>query len=236
MRLLAIETATEACSVAVLDGERLLERHEVAPRRHAALVLPWAEALLQEAGIARHALDGVLASRGPGAFTGVRLGLSLAQGIALALQRPMAGISTLAVLALGADAAEGDKVLAAIDARMGEVYVAGFRIRDGLPQPLAAEQVLAPEQVQLAGVDWHAVGTGFAAADGLLAQRLQDRLASCRPDALPRAGHLARLGAAAFAAGQALPPERIEPAYLRDQVALTLAEQAARRAERSAGN
>ena len=99
MRLLAIETSTEACSIAVwVDGD-VRERHELAPRRHTQLALPWAEALLAEAGIARAQLDAIAVGRGPGAFTGVRLGIALAQGIALALDRPLLPVSTLAVLA-----------------------------------------------------------------------------------------------------------------------------------------
>src|SRR5690606_19947043 len=101
MRLLAIETSTEACSVAVMVDGAVSERFEIAPRRHAELVLPWAETLLAEAGLRRADLDAIAVSRGPGAFTGVRLGISIAQGIALALDRPLVAVSTLAVLALG---------------------------------------------------------------------------------------------------------------------------------------
>src|SRR5690606_27875807 len=109
-----------------LDGE-VHERFEVAPRRHAELALPWAEALLAEAGVARSQLDAIAVGRGPGAFTGVRLGVALAQGIALGLERPVVPVSTL--MALAAPVA-GDRVIAAIDARMGEVYLAAFG-RDG---------------------------------------------------------------------------------------------------------
>ena len=113
MKLLAFETATEACSVAVyVDGE-VRERFEVAPRRHAELALPWADALLAEAGVAKSQLDAIAVGRGPGAFTGVRLAVALAQGIALALDRPVLPVSTLAALATRAT---GERVLAAIDA------------------------------------------------------------------------------------------------------------------------
>ncbi|MEO8743427.1 MAG: tRNA (adenosine(37)-N6)-threonylcarbamoyltransferase complex dimerization subunit type 1 TsaB, partial [Lysobacteraceae bacterium] len=89
MKLLAIETATEACSVALsIDGE-VRERFEIAPRRHGELVLPWADALLTEAGIVKSQLDAIAVGRGPGAFTGVRLAVAIAQGIALALDRPV---------------------------------------------------------------------------------------------------------------------------------------------------
>lgn len=242
MRLLAIETSTEACSVAVLAGGAVSERFEVAPRRHAELVLPWAEALLAEAGLRRADLDAIAVSRGPGAFTGVRLGMSIAQGIALALDRPLLPVSTLAVLAMGAlrvpgipdaDAPSPDFILAAIDARMGEVYAGAF-VRDGQGlHALDRERVAAPDALGLPpGGPWHGVGTGFAAADGALARRLGDGLVSADATALPRAADLVHLGALLLAAGGAMAPEKAEPAYLRDSVALTLAEQAAAREAR----
>ncbi|MGN6514107.1 MAG: tRNA (adenosine(37)-N6)-threonylcarbamoyltransferase complex dimerization subunit type 1 TsaB [Lysobacteraceae bacterium] len=231
MRLLAFETATEACSVALwLDGE-VRERFEVAPRRHAELALPWAEALLAEAGIAKAQLDAVAVGRGPGAFTGVRLAIALGQGIALGLDRPLLPVSTLAALAADAP---GERVLAAIDARMGEVYLGAFAREGDALRALAPEAVLAPQSAPLPeGTGWTAVGTGFAAAQDALQARLQGRLGQVDAAALPRAAAVARLGAAAFARGEGLPPERVEPAYLRDNVALTLAEQQALRASRA---
>src|SRR5690606_39267052 len=153
MKLLAFELATEACSVALwIDGE-VRERHEVAPRRHAELALPWAEALLAEAGIARRDLDGLAVGRGPGAFTGVRLGLSIVQGIALGLDLPVVGASTLAVLAAGAarEAGGDARVLAAIDARMGEVYAGAFEVAAGAVRPLGPETVGPADAVVLPG-------------------------------------------------------------------------------------
>src|SRR5258706_8076284 len=105
MKLLALETATEACSVALwLDGE-VRERFELAPRRHAELALPFVQSLLDEAGMAKSQLDAIAVGRGPGAFTGVRLAVALAQGIALALDRPVVAVSTLAALAMRGDGA-----------------------------------------------------------------------------------------------------------------------------------
>lgn len=235
MKLLAFETATEACSVALyLDGQ-VRERFELAPRRHAELALPWAQALLEEAGVARAQLDAVAVGRGPGAFTGVRLGIALAQGIGLALDRPLVAVSTLEVLAAAAPEEGPDRVLAAIDARMGEVYAGAYAREGGRLVLLQREQVLAPDAVRLPageGGPWQGVGTGFGAADGLLARHLQADLARVDATALPRAGVLARLAAAAFGRGEAVPAGQVEPAYLRDNVALTLAEQQALRASR----
>ncbi|MGH8118461.1 MAG: tRNA (adenosine(37)-N6)-threonylcarbamoyltransferase complex dimerization subunit type 1 TsaB, partial [Rhodanobacteraceae bacterium] len=126
MNLLAIETATEACSVALLHHDALIDRSELAPRRHAELVLPMADELLAEAGIARTQLDAVAMGRGPGAFTGVRLAVSVAQGLALALDIPVVPVSSLAVLAMQAPR-NGAAILAAIDARRAEIYAGAFR-------------------------------------------------------------------------------------------------------------
>ena len=229
MKLLTFETATEACSVAVyVDGE-VSERFDLAPRRHAELALPWADEVLAEAGIAKSQLDAIAVGRGPGAFTGVRLAIAVAQGIALALDRPVLPVSTLAALAMRAD---GDRILASIDARMGEVYLGAFSRRGDDLVALDDEVVVKPDDATIPeGDSWHGVGTGFAAAEAALSLRLHGRLATVDAVALPHAADVARLAALAFARGEAVAAERIEPAYLRNNVALTLAEQQALRAK-----
>lgn len=227
MKLLAFETATEACSVALwLDGD-VRERFELAPRRHAELALPWAQALLADAGIARSQLDGIAVGRGPGAFTGVRLAIAVAQGIALALDRQVVAVSTLQALAMQS---HGDRVAAAIDARMGEIYLGTFA-RDASGELLAvdAEVVAKPDVAVVSAGQWDGVGTGFAAAEGSLRARLQPQLRMIDATALPHAADVARLAAQAFVRGEAVAPEKLEPAYLRNQVALTLVQQQALR-------
>lgn len=223
MKLLAIDTSTEACSVAVfVDGE-VHARHELAPRRHTQLVLPWADELLAAAGVAKSQLDALAVGRGPGAFTGVRLAIALVQGLALALDRPVLPVSTLAALAMQG---EGEDILAAIDARMGEVYLGAFRRdADGLVSPAGPEGLFAPAAAPVPDRPVHGVGTGFAADGGALVARLGDRLLGFDAGALPRAADLARLAARAFARGEAIAADALEPAYLRDKVALTLEEQ-----------
>lgn len=242
MNLLAFELSTEACSVAVWVDGNVRERHEIAPRRHAELALPWAEALLADAGIARSQLDAIAVGRGPGAFTGVRLGVAIAQGIALALDRPAVPVSTLAALAMRAvplGAGEGSQVMAAIDARMNEVYVARYRlaIEHGVlwPTPAGDEQVLPPDAVSLpdVGDGWCGVGTGFGALGGVLQARLPSGWRAVDAEALPHAADVARLAHVALLRGEAVAPEKLEPAYLRNQVALTLVEQQALRASRA---
>jgi tRNA threonylcarbamoyladenosine biosynthesis protein TsaB len=228
MRLLALETATEACSVALwVDGE-VRERYEIAPRRHTELVLPWCDALLAEAGVAKSSLDAIAVGRGPGAFTGVRLAVALAQGMALALDRPVVPVSTLAALAMRAPEVDGANVLAIIDARMGECYLGMFeRLPDGLVAPLGEEMLLSLAHrgnFAITAGDLVGVGSGFKTDWRALAE--SDLLVACDPDGLPHAADVARLGAAAFLRGEAIAADRLEPAYLRDKVALTLIEQA----------
>lgn len=240
MKLLAFETSTEACSVALYVDGQTIERHQIAPRRHAELALPWAEALLTEAGIGKRQLDAIALGRGPGAFTGVRLAIAVAQGIAMALDKPVVPVSTLQALATQAlrqpsPSMQGKAhILAAIDARMGEIYVAAYEGTDGVCTPIAPERVIAPQDYALPDADgrWLGVGTGFAAADGILQQRLQRQLTAVQADALPHAADIAVLAAAAFMRGEAIAPERVEPTYLRNNVALTLEEQKALRASR----
>lgn len=232
MKLLAFELSTEACSVAVHVDGQVRERFEIAPRRHAELALPWAEELLAEAGIARSQLDAIALGRGPGAFTGVRLAIALAQGVALALDRPLIPVSTLQALAMRAPA-EAGQVLAAIDARMGEVYVARYERVDGLPWLQDAERVCPPQAVVLPeGIRCAGVGTGFAAAEGAIVAQLGDALTSADATALPRASDVVALALPMLERGEAIAPERVEPAYLRDNVALTLVEQQALRASK----
>ncbi len=230
MKLLAFETATEACSVALwIDGD-VRERFEIAPRRHAELALPWAEQLLAEAGIATTQLDAIAVGRGPGAFTGVRLAISVAQGIALALDLPVVPVSTLAALAaslpsLPLQLAESTRILAAIDARMGEIYMGSFVRDDSGMTAVTDECVVKPDAAIVVDGRWHGVGTGFAAADNVLQRQLQSQLVSVNAAALPHAADVARLAAIAFSQGQAMAPEAIAPAYLRNNVALTLVQQ-----------
>ncbi|HEY6940405.1 tRNA (adenosine(37)-N6)-threonylcarbamoyltransferase complex dimerization subunit type 1 TsaB [Dokdonella sp.] len=224
MNLLAIETATESCSVALLSGERLFARSELAPRRHAELLLPMCDEVLAEAGLARRGLDAIAVGCGPGAFTGVRLAVSAAQGIAFALGIPVVPVSSLAALAL--QAPDGDApILAVIDARMGEIYAGWFRRRpDGLVEPSSAETVGPAAGLPLATrAACHVVGSGWSTYRDVLRERLGGEPAWAEGDRFPQAVDVARLAWSRF--GDAVAPEQALPVYLRDKVALTLAEQ-----------
>jgi len=226
MKLLAIETSTEACSIALwIDGD-VRERHELAPRRHAELALAWCDGLLAEAGVAKRALDAIAVGRGPGAFTGVRLAVALAQGMALALDRPVVPVSSLAALALEAPEDEA-AILAVIDARMGEVYAACYRRDDaGGLVALDEERVCTPATLVLPEATvWQVVGSGWATYAEVLRGHLTGSLKHADGDRYPQARHVAELAVREYQAGRAVPPEQALPVYLRDKVALTLAEQ-----------
>lgn len=226
MNLLAIETSTEACSVALVHGQEVITRSELAPRRHAELALPMADALLAEAGLGRHALDAIAVGRGPGAFTGVRLGVALAQGMALALDRPVVPVSSLAALALEAPEDEA-AILAVIDARMGEIYAACYRRNDsGGLVALDEERVCAPAALVLPeAAAWNVIGSGWATYADVLRGHLTGELMHAEGERYPQARHVAELAVREYRAGRAVPPEQALPVYLRDKVALTLAEQ-----------
>jgi tRNA threonylcarbamoyladenosine biosynthesis protein TsaB len=230
MNLLAIDTATECCSAALLCGDHLIERSELAPRRHAELILPMIDSLLSEAGLSRRRLDGIAVGRGPGAFTGVRLGISVAQGLALGLDIPVVPVSSLAALAQEAPDAAGDNILAVIDARMGEIYSGVFRRgSDRLVAPVIDEMVgRASEFIFPQSKNWTVVGTGWAAYHEALAARLPVPPRAADGARYPQARAIARLALPQFIAGRGVSPEYALPVYLRDKVALTLQEQRAR--------
>jgi len=228
--LLAIDTATEACSAALLLDDTLIERSEIAPRRHAELILPMIESLLAEAGIGRRQLDGIAVGRGPGAFTGVRLAISVAQGLALGLDVPVVPVSSLAALAQDIPAHVSSPMLAVIDARMGEIYAGAFRrTADGLVEAIGAESVgPAAQLVVPGGADWAVVGSAWTVYRDALLQRLPCEPLWADGARYPQARSVARLAAPQFAAGTAVAAELALPVYLRDKVALTLEEQRAR--------
>lgn len=236
--LLAIDTATEACSAALSFDGKIIERSELAPRKHAELILPMIESLLAEAGLTRRDLQGIAVGRGPGAFTGVRLAISVAQGLALGLDLPVVPVSSLAALALDApDDAEhrGNAILAVIDARMGEVYTGAFRrAADGLVEAISdeavgsAEKWILPQNPQMQNAQWSVVGSGWDAYRDALATRLPAPPAFADGKRYPQARAVLRLASPRFNRGEGCAPEAALPVYLRDKVALTLEEQHAR--------
>ncbi len=217
MKILALETATEACSAALnIDGE-IRARFEIAPRGHSALILPMLKSLLTEADISLQQVDALAFGRGPGAFTGVRIGVGVAQGVAFGADLPVLPISTLAALAQATDAMQ---VLAAIDARMDEVYWGVYRrAKNGLMRLQGEECVIAPDMAPAVnGGDWLGAGSGWGVYGDRLRVRHAGQMAGVAMDVLPHAAAVSRLAVAAFAAGEAVGAEQALPVYLRDTV------------------
>ncbi|MCB1751515.1 MAG: tRNA (adenosine(37)-N6)-threonylcarbamoyltransferase complex dimerization subunit type 1 TsaB [Gammaproteobacteria bacterium] len=223
MKILAIDTATEACSAALyLDGEITL-RFRVESRGHSELILPMMQELLAEAGIALVALDALAFGRGPGSFTGVRIAAGVVQGAAFGADLPVVPVSTLAALAQRRYREQGDKnLLPAYDARMHELYWGCYRIGDnGLAYSQIDDRLAHPETVDLpSGEGWVGIGSGWASYGVTLRARLGSSLAVLDGELLCSAWDIARLGAAGFEAGDALPAELALPVYLRDKVAV----------------
>ena len=222
MKLLAIETATEACSAALYLNGEVRERYSVEARKHSELILPMMDELLAEAGISLVELDALAFGRGPGAFTGVRIATGVVQGAAFAAGLPVVPVSTLAALAQRHHRQTGAiNLLPAFDARMGELYWGGYRVdSQGLVRNVISDQVAAPEIVALPTEgNWHGVGTGWGTFGTALAERLESMLVSATPDLFCSACDVALLGVDGFERGEAVAPEQALPIYLRDQVA-----------------
>jgi tRNA threonylcarbamoyladenosine biosynthesis protein TsaB len=223
MKLLAVETATEACSAALyLDGE-VLERYQVSQRDHAQLILPMIDGLMSEAGLTLSALDGLAFGRGPGSFTGVRIATGVIHGIALGGDLPVVPVSTLAAVAqefFDRNTDGCDTVFTAMDARMGEIYFAVYRQREsGVAELLGEEKVTPASEIVFPDLTGAGIGTGWGVYREALLQRLAGRVGLIETDNLPRAGAIARLGAHGFALGLAVDVEDAQPVYLRNKVA-----------------
>lgn len=231
-RVLAIDTATEACSAAILVAGEVHERFLIAPRRHSALILPMVEEVLAEAGVSLRQLDGLAFGRGPGSFTGVRIATGVIQGLALASDLPVAPVSTLAALAQGAFRPDGPEcIVAAFDARMGEVYL-GIYTLGGIyapgatgmcaattVQPLRPEAVIDPAAISasLTGA-WTGVGSGFKTHRAALCKSLAGSPARIEPETYPHARDVALLGLETLRQGRGVRAEEALPVYLRDRV------------------
>lgn len=213
---LGIEAATDFCSVALdVDGEVTL-REALAPRRHAELLLPWIRELLAESGQGFADLDSLAVSRGPGGFTSLRIGLGVAQGIALSRELPIHAVSTLAVLAHSADPEyRSNHVLAVLDARMSEVYAGFFDRQDQAFRPVGPEVVVPPDSLELPHEGpWLAAGSGLASYGEPLGHRLEGRLAASKPEVWPGARSVLALADTV----EPVAAWTLEPKYVRDDV------------------
>ncbi len=243
MKILALDTATEACSAALLCGDSVYARHEIAPRRHAELILSMVDGVLTEAGLGLNDLDAVAFGRGPGAFTGVRIAAGVTQGLALGAGLPVIPLSSLATLAQGAaDKSSGSgfgrpqdaprvgatdgthhqpaALLPAIDARMGEIYWGVYDVaQDGLVRSASAEQVTSPDAVQVpADKRIFGVGSGWGTYRARLESILDAQIIGIDPERYPLAKDMLPLAAGEYSAERYVSAEQALPVYLRDDV------------------
>lgn len=230
MKILALETSTEYCSVALWQDGDVTERCELVGQKHSEMLIDMLDALMQDAGCRMQNLDGIAFGSGPGSFTGVRIACGAVQGLALGANLKVAGICTLLALA---EAAGHPKVIAALDARMGEIYCAAYEKCDGEWLSVFDPTLCKPEEAPLlAGEDWFGAGSGFAAFGEALQARYAGQLSGMDGSAIPQAAAIAALGAMQFANGLGVDAALAQPFYLRDKVALKTAEREQLAAER----
>lgn len=220
MKVLAFETSSDEGSVALRVGEDISEETIESPRQQTEQLLPLAQQLLAAAELRLTDLDGIAFGRGPGSFTGLRIAAAAAQGLGLASGLPLLPVSSLAATAQGLWRVHGiPSALVCVDAHMGEVFWAGFEVRNDLARVVNEEHLSAPAAVSSAGLaDWTAAGTGFAAYEAILAPlaaSARDVLVGARPwatDLFPQAE-------LDLAAGRGRRPEEATPVYLRSEAA-----------------
>jgi tRNA threonylcarbamoyladenosine biosynthesis protein TsaB len=219
LKLLAIETSSESCSAALYSDGEIRDRHELAPRRHAELILPMVDQLLAEMQISLGTLDTLAFGRGPGSFTGVRIGAGVIQGLAFAADLPVVPVSSLAALAQGA-IRDSATILSAIDARMDEIYWGLYRVSDhNVVVPLNQEQVAKPELIKVpAGIHCFGVGSGWRRYPELLGLSLDEWLMGFDGDRYPLAADMVPLALRDFALGLAVSADLALPVYLRNEV------------------
>lgn len=219
MKLLAIDTSTEACSAALyLDGETS-SRYELAPRRHAELILPMVDSLLAGAGMQLIDLDAIAFGRGPGSFTGLRIATGIAQGLAFAANLPLVPVSTLAALAWTKKDKAG-YIAAAVDARMNEIYFGLYQTGDAI-ELIGEERVLAPDKITVPATvtTCFGAGSGWARYSDSLSGTFSNRLTGYDGECYPHAAAIAVLAVPAVLDGETIKPGDAMPVYLRDKVA-----------------
>ena len=229
MKLLAVETATEACSAALyIDGE-ITERFSLTVNEHTKLILPMIDTLMSEAGLRPQQLDALAFGCGPGSFTGVRIATGVIQGIAFGADLPVVPISTLAAIAQdyfdSNDTMQQNTAFTAMDARMGEIFW-GVYHRDelGYAELIGKEVVTLADAIEFPDLTGVGLGSGWGVYEDKLMLRLAGKVNHYEVDTPPRARAIARLGARGFDLGLAVAVELAMPVYLRDKVAKTEAE------------
>ncbi len=222
MKLLAIETAAEACSAALSIQGEILERFEIQPRKQSELILAMMDELLAEAGLKPRELDAIAYGAGPGSFTGVRIAAGVVQGVAFGCDLPVVPVSTLAALAQRQHREQGHtRLLPAFDARMGELYWGCYETNgDGLVAPVMPDRLAPPDAVTWPdGGGWYGAGSGWRTYGDQLWERMGENLVAVTEDLQVSAYDVLLLGRVALNRGETVPPEEALPVYLRDEVA-----------------
>jgi tRNA threonylcarbamoyladenosine biosynthesis protein TsaB len=227
LNLLAVETSTELCSVALLRGGELFVEEAMAQNRHSEMLVPMVRKVLERAHLAAAQMDAFAFGQGPGSFTGIRIACGIVQGLAFASHRPVVPVPSLLALA---EQSNESRVIAALDARMGEAYLAAYaRNGDDWDEVIAPRLADAASLPVLPGRRWAGTGSGFD-RHAWLREAYRDCVEMRFEGDLPRAGAVARLAARRFARGAGIAAEHAAPLYLRDKVAMTTEErQKARR-------
>ena len=220
MQLLVIDTATEACSVALCSNDTIVERYELAPRRHAELVLPMVNEILAETETTLNAIDAIAFGAGPGAFTGVRIAAGVVQGLAFAHDLPVIPISTLATMAQ-AHADQAEVIVSAIDARMQEVYICAYEVVDGQSVRALGVEIACPASTWQYPHDKPClgVGSGWSTYREQLMEAHQGNVQAVIADYFPRAGDMLPLARAAYRNGDLQSAAEAIPSYVRNKVA-----------------
>ena len=217
MKILAIDAATEACSVALKVDDQVISKFEVAPQQHSQKLLPFVDEILAQGELKLGQLDAIAFGRGPGSFTGVRIGVAVTQGLAFGADLPVVGISSLAAMAQQAIVqSQAEQVVTAIDARMSEVYFAIYNSANGLAQLSSKEIVRKPELLEPLDVSGAvAVGTGWQTYEDLLAAKFDCLKSNIT---LPSAEFMLPLAEQELSEGKGVAAEFAQPNYVRDEV------------------
>lgn len=223
MRILAIETSTEFCSVALSDQGRVYELSKKVNQSHSEHLMPMIQQLLSEHGYLLTQLDGIAFGKGPGSFTGVRIACCITQGLALGADLPVYGICTLEALA---QQSEQEKVIAALDARMGEVYIAAYQNTTSHNlQEIMSPTLCQPDAISFPHKgDWFGVGSGFEVYSELLQHALTKKLVQWDRGLIPTAKAVVKLALPKFIDHQGMDAALALPMYLRNKVALKISE------------
>lgn len=222
MKILALDTSTDYCSVALWQDGSIDTRDTSAGQSHSQLLLPMVDELLRRHAIVLKDLNGIAFGCGPGSFTGLRIACGVTQGLAFGAGLQVVGISTLLALA---EATKSERAVCCLDARMGEIYHAAYMRADGEWRTVHAASLCAPDAApSLPAGAWTGCGSGFAAHEQALKRRYAGSLSEVRPEVYPHAREIAQLGARELEHGNGMSAEQALPVYIRDKVALRIDE------------